>query len=104
MTISVYVPNPYQVKGLQVAPAELEGHLLIHPQVADAAVIGTPDEYTGELPKAFVVLQPATASLAAQDPKYADELRLSIYKVCNYISIVSIRYCFACFIANEIFV
>lgn len=91
MTIAVYVPNPSQVKGLQVAPAELEGHLLTYPQVADAAVIGTPDEYAGELPKAFVVLQPAAASLAAQDPKYGDELRLSIYKVCNCISIM-IRY------------
>lgn len=42
-------------KGLQVAPAELETILLSHPRVADAAVIGTPDEEAGELPKAFVV-------------------------------------------------
>ncbi|KAE9402574.1 amp dependent CoA ligase [Gymnopus androsaceus JB14] len=69
-----------KVKGLQVAPAELEGHLLMHPNVADAAVIGTPDEYAGELPKAFVVLQPAAASLARHDPKYATEFRSSIYK------------------------
>jgi acyl-CoA synthetase (AMP-forming)/AMP-acid ligase II len=42
-------------KGLQVAPAELEGHLLTHPQVADAAVVPSPDEEAGEVPKAFVV-------------------------------------------------
>jgi 4-coumarate--CoA ligase len=71
---------PLQVKGLQVAPAELEGHLLMHPSVADAAVIGAPDEYAGELPLAFVVLQPAAASLMTHDPKYADELRSSIFK------------------------
>jgi len=44
-------------KGLQVAPAELEGLLLSHPAVADAAVIGSPDEEAGEVPKAFVVLK-----------------------------------------------
>jgi 4-coumarate--CoA ligase len=44
-------------KGLQVAPAELEAVLLTHPAVADAAVIGVPDDEAGELPKAFVVLK-----------------------------------------------
>jgi acyl-CoA synthetase (AMP-forming)/AMP-acid ligase II len=42
-------------KGYQVAPAELEGLLLTHPAIADAAVIGLPDEEAGEVPKAFVV-------------------------------------------------
>jgi acyl-CoA synthetase (AMP-forming)/AMP-acid ligase II len=44
-------------KGLQVAPAHLEGVLLTHPSIADAAVIGVPDEDAGEVPKAFVVLK-----------------------------------------------
>jgi acyl-CoA synthetase (AMP-forming)/AMP-acid ligase II len=44
-----------KVKGFQVAPAELEGLLCTHPAVADAAVVGVPDEAAGELPKAFVV-------------------------------------------------
>ncbi|MDX6582954.1 MAG: hypothetical protein QOI10_2138 [Solirubrobacterales bacterium] len=42
-------------KGFQVAPAELEALIITHPQVADVAVIGVPDEEAGELPKAFVV-------------------------------------------------
>lgn len=42
-------------KGFQVPPAELEALLLSHPKVADAAVIGVPDDEAGELPKAFVV-------------------------------------------------
>ncbi|HLY48667.1 MAG TPA: AMP-binding protein [Solirubrobacteraceae bacterium] len=42
-------------KGFQVPPAELEAILIAHPQVADVAVIGVPDEEAGELPKAFVV-------------------------------------------------
>jgi len=44
-------------KGYQVAPAELEGLLLQHPAIADAAVIPVPDEEAGELPKGFVVLK-----------------------------------------------
>jgi len=42
-------------KGYQVAPAELEAVLLAHPQVADAAVVRSPDQQAGEIPKAFVV-------------------------------------------------
>lgn len=45
-------------KGFQVAPAELEALLVTHPAVADAAVIGIPDEEAGERPKAFVTLKP----------------------------------------------
>ena len=44
-----------KVKGLQVAPAELEALLQNHPKVADAAVIGVPHERHGEAPRAFVV-------------------------------------------------
>src|SRR5438445_2191878 len=49
-------------KALQVAPAELEAILLGHPAVADAAVIPSPDEEAGEVPKAFVVLKTPTAA------------------------------------------
>jgi acyl-CoA synthetase (AMP-forming)/AMP-acid ligase II/NAD(P)-dependent dehydrogenase (short-subunit alcohol dehydrogenase family) len=49
-------------KGHQVAPAELEAVLLGHPAVAGAAVIASPDEQAGDVPKAFVVLRsPASA-------------------------------------------
>jgi acyl-CoA synthetase (AMP-forming)/AMP-acid ligase II len=40
-------------KGFQVAPAELEAVLLRHPAIADAAVVPSPDEQAGEVPKAF---------------------------------------------------
>ena len=45
-----------KVKGFQVAPAELEGLLLEMPQIADACVIGIPDERAGEVPKCFIVI------------------------------------------------
>jgi acyl-CoA synthetase (AMP-forming)/AMP-acid ligase II len=49
-------------KGMQIAPAELEGVLLSHPAIADAAVVPRRDDEAGEIPHAFVVLKaPATA-------------------------------------------
>ena len=51
-----------KVKGLQVAPAELEALLQSHEKIADAAVIGVPDERLGEAPKAFVVKKDASLS------------------------------------------
>lgn len=48
--------------GHQVAPAELEAHLLAHPAVGDCAVIQVPDERSGEVPKAYVVKASAYTS------------------------------------------
>jgi acyl-CoA synthetase (AMP-forming)/AMP-acid ligase II len=53
-------------KGFQVAPAELESLLLEHPAIADAAVIPVPDEASGEVPKAYVVLKP-NQTLSAEE-------------------------------------
>ncbi|KAJ7100658.1 phenylacetyl-CoA ligase [Mycena belliarum] len=69
-----------KVKGLQVAPAELEGHLLTHESVVDAAVVGIPDEYSGELPMAFVVIQPELALMVDKNPDLAATLRADIFK------------------------
>lgn len=71
------------MKGLQVAPAELEGQLLGHPEVADAGVIGIPDDYAGEVPFAFVVLKPKYAGIVKNDPKgeQAEEIRKALFDV-----------------------
>lgn len=45
-------------KGFQVAPAELEAILYTHQAVRDACVVGKQDDTSGEVPVAFVVLQP----------------------------------------------
>jgi acyl-CoA synthetase (AMP-forming)/AMP-acid ligase II len=47
------------VGGFNVYPAEVEGFLLEHLAVAQAAVIGVPDERLGQLGAAFVVLRAA---------------------------------------------
>lgn len=49
-----------KVKGFQVAPAELEAILFGHPEIADCAVIGQPDDEAGERPVAFVVRKPGS--------------------------------------------
>lgn len=63
-----YIVDRYKelikVKGLQVAPAELEDILRSHPGIADAAVIGVPNDRSGEVPKAFVV---------AREPKLTED-------------------------------
>jgi acyl-CoA synthetase (AMP-forming)/AMP-acid ligase II len=69
--------------GQNVYPAEIERCLLQRPEVADAAVIGVPDEDWGESPVAYVVLQDGTPP----EPEAAAALtrdlrdRLASYKV-----------------------
>ncbi len=55
-----------KVKAFQVAPAELEALLRTHPAIAEAAVVGIPDERAGERPKAFVVRASGVALTAAE--------------------------------------
>ncbi|KAH7926478.1 acetyl-CoA synthetase-like protein [Leucogyrophana mollusca] len=69
-----------KVRGFQVAPAELEGCLLDHPDVADTCVVPVPDDYSGEVPLAFVVLHASTAKRVADDPAEAEKVKASIMK------------------------
>jgi acyl-CoA synthetase (AMP-forming)/AMP-acid ligase II len=64
-------------KGYQLAPAELEGVLLTHPAIADAAVIPIPDEEAGEVPKGFVV---ASGPLAPEEVLAFVAARVAPYK------------------------
>jgi long-chain acyl-CoA synthetase len=46
------------VGGLNVYPREVEECLYKHPKVAQAAVIGAPEDLHGEIPVAIIVLKP----------------------------------------------
>ncbi|MEX2225417.1 MAG: AMP-binding protein [Dehalococcoidia bacterium] len=73
-------------KGYQVAPAELEGLLMEHPGVRDAAVIPKADAEAGEVPKAFVV--PREPGLNLDEVVAFVAERVAPYKKIRYIETV----------------
>ena len=68
------------VGGFNAYPAEIEGFLMEHPAVAQAAVIGVPDERLGQVGKAFVVLKNGR-DLAADDLIAWSRERMAGFKV-----------------------
>jgi long-chain acyl-CoA synthetase len=50
------------VGGFKVFPSQIEDILYTHPAVKEALVIGVPDSYAGERPKAFVTLNEGIAA------------------------------------------
>jgi long-chain acyl-CoA synthetase len=65
--------------GYNVYPREIEEVLFAHPAVAEAAVIGKPDEKLGEEILAYVVLKPGATVTPGEIISYAKE-RLAAYK------------------------
>ncbi|KIV99690.1 uncharacterized protein PV09_08681 [Verruconis gallopava] len=59
LSITDRMKEMIKVKGIGIAPSELENLLLGHPIVSDVAVCGISDDRAGERPKAFVVLRPS---------------------------------------------
>lgn len=71
-----------KVRAFQVAPAELEELILNNEHVQDVAVVQIPDEESGELPRAYVVLKPS-ADLKEVTEEYLKDWvkeRVSPYK------------------------
>jgi 4-coumarate--CoA ligase len=66
-------------KGFQVPPAELEGILVSHPNVADAAVIGLYDkDQATEIPRAYIVLKDGLGKTEAEAKEIADWLSTKV--------------------------
>lgn len=64
--------------GYNVAGPEVEGALLMHPAVAECAVVGVPDAARGTIVKAFVVLKPGYAGDEAMERALQDFVKQSI--------------------------
>lgn len=58
VTIVDRIKDMIAVGGFKVFPSTVEAALYKHPAVREALVIGIPDQYHGEMPKAFVTLRP----------------------------------------------
>ncbi|THV07585.1 phenylacetyl-CoA ligase [Dendrothele bispora CBS 962.96] len=78
-----------KVRGFQVAPAELEGHLLLHPAVADVCVVGIPDDYSGEVPMAFVVIDTKFKATLGQGSGEVEKLKKAITE---HVSVSKVQY------------
>ena len=72
------------VRGLNVYPAEIERVLLNHSKIKEAAVVGVLDNYKGEVPKAFVVLQEGGKLTNAEITGYLRK-KIASYKIPKFI-------------------
>jgi HIP---CoA ligase len=75
------------VGGFNASPAEIEQVLLTHASVAQAAVVGAPDERLGEVGVAFVVPRAGAAAQPEELIRHCRE-RLSNYKVPRRVEVV----------------
>jgi len=86
LTITDRIKEMIKVNGHAVAPAELEDLLLGHSSIEDVAVLGIPDEVSGEAPKAFVVLKPGSSA------NNAEEMQKVGKQLLDYVKDKKIRY------------
>ena len=71
------------VGGFNAYPAEIEGFLMEHPAVAQAAVVGVPDDRMGQVGKAFVVCP--SGGLSADELISWSRNRMAGYKVPRFV-------------------
>ena len=55
--------------GFNVYPRTIEEAVYTHPAVAEVCVIGIPDDYRGQMPKAFITLKPGAADVTLDEMK-----------------------------------
>jgi acyl-CoA synthetase (AMP-forming)/AMP-acid ligase II len=81
------IKDMFIVGGFNAYPAEIENLLLGHPAIAQAAVIGVPDERLGEVGMAFVVPVAGTAPAAADIVAWARNA-MANYKAPRVVEVV----------------
>jgi HIP---CoA ligase len=87
LRITDRLKDMYVVGGFNAYPAEIEQVLATHPAVAEAAVVGVPDERLGEVGKAFVVARPGATVEPDQILEFCKE-RMANYKVPRSVEVV----------------
>jgi fatty-acyl-CoA synthase len=74
--------------GENISSVEVEGTLLRHPAVQEAAIVGLPDERWGETPQAFVVLRDGQTATEEEIIAFARE-RLAHFKAPRGVTFVT---------------
>ena len=74
--------------GFNVYPRVIEEALYEHPSVAEAAVIGIPDAYRGQAPKAFIRLKPDAAALTLDEMKAFLKTRIGKHEMIAALAVV----------------
>ncbi|OPY65934.1 MAG: Long-chain-fatty-acid--CoA ligase [Syntrophorhabdus sp. PtaU1.Bin050] len=73
----------FTVGGFNVSPPEIEGFLLSHPDIANATVVGVPDERLGEVGAAFIIpkqgAKPTQEEIIAFCKKNINEIKVPRY-------------------------
>jgi fatty-acyl-CoA synthase len=77
----------YKSGGENVAPAEVERVLGVHPDVEDIAIIGVPDAKWGEVGKAFVVAREG-ATVTLESLREYCAARIAKYKAPHHLVLV----------------
>ena len=77
-----------KVGGEIVFEPEVESAIHKHPDIAEAAVVGVPDNLRGEVPKAFVALKEGK-SLNEEDLRYFCRQHLAHFKVPHYFEFMA---------------
>ncbi len=67
--------------GENISSVEVEGVLLRHPAVQEAAVVGLPDDQWGESPHAFIILQPGAPEVTEAEMRQFTRENLAHFKV-----------------------
>ncbi len=73
--------------GYNVYPRNIEEAIYQHPAVAEACVIGVPDAYRGQSPKAFIALKPGSQSVSLEEMKTFLKSRLGKHEMISELEV-----------------
>ncbi len=74
--------------GMNISPTELEGLIMMHPAVAEVAVVGQPDETLGERVAVFVALAPDATLGLDELVQFLRERKIASFKLPEHLEVL----------------